>query len=63
MSRPKELRISVAVTLPADEFEAADIVAQSRPIIDQLHEAFPGAAIKHEITRPRGPRISGAPPA
>lgn len=60
----KELRITVALTLPSDEFVAADVIVKARPMIEALRadlavlEGLVGAPDVHtEIVSPK-PRKS-----
>jgi hypothetical protein len=50
---PRELRISAVVTLPDGVFEEARAIVDARPILQQILEAFPDAAITFEIVTPK----------
>jgi hypothetical protein len=63
---PREMRILFTLTLPDDEFEAAEILVRHKPAIAALREALgpsvvvtteTGAAQAPRQRRPRKPRV------
>lgn len=58
---PRELRISAVVTLPDDKWEEAAALVAAKPLLDQLRESFPTAAVEDEIVtpKPRAPKADG----
>ena len=66
---PRELRIMATITLPDDEFEAAEVLMKHKPAIDTLKESL-GASVKTEVgeaeaprqRRPRQPRVRAVEP-
>lgn len=53
----KELRVQLAMMLPADMFAQAEIIAGLRGPLDALRKALPGATVTHSIVTPRAPKI------
>lgn len=57
----KELRVQVAMALPADMFRQAEIIAGLRGPLDALTKALPGAVVTHAIVTPRPAKPGAAP--
>ena len=52
---PRELRIMATITLPDDEFEAAEVLVKHKPAIDALKDSL-GASVKTEVGEAETPR-------
>lgn len=53
---PRELRIMATITLPDDEWEAAEVMMKHKPAIDALKDAL-GASVKTEVGEAEAPRV------